>query len=107
MGNPTRSQILASSSIWVAVLLNIIPGVGTGYLYQRRWKAYWFTGLSSFGALILTMTLQSSIDPNDPAPASVDQFSLIILFAITAFTSIEASLAVKHARKSISNVPSM
>lgn len=27
----------------MAVVLNLIPGLGTGYLYQRRWKAYWLT----------------------------------------------------------------
>ena len=35
--------ILAASAAWVAVLLNVIPGLGAGYLYQRRWKAYWIT----------------------------------------------------------------
>ena len=23
--------------------LNVLPGLGAGYLYQRRWKAYWIT----------------------------------------------------------------
>jgi len=36
----TREQILAASAGWVAVLLNLFPDVGNGYLYQRRWKAY-------------------------------------------------------------------
>ena len=40
---PTREQILAASAGWVAVLLNIVPGLGAGYLYQRRWRAYWIT----------------------------------------------------------------
>ena len=40
---PTREQILAASAGWVAVVLNVLPGLGTGYLYQRRWRAYWIT----------------------------------------------------------------
>ena len=40
---PTREQILAASAGWVAVVLNLFPGVGNGYLYQRRWKAHWIT----------------------------------------------------------------
>ena len=40
---PNREQILAASAGWVAVLLNVIPGLGAGYLYQRRWRAYWIT----------------------------------------------------------------
>ena len=27
----------------IAVTLNVLPGLGAGYLYQRRWKAYWIT----------------------------------------------------------------
>ncbi len=33
-------EILAASTGWVAVTLNVVPGLGAGYLYQRRWKAY-------------------------------------------------------------------
>ena len=40
---PDRNQVLAASAGWVAVLLNVVPGLGAGYLYQRRWKAYWIT----------------------------------------------------------------
>ena len=40
---PTKEEILAASAGWVAVILNVLPGLGAGYLYQRRWKAYWIT----------------------------------------------------------------
>ena len=40
---PTKQGILAASAGWVAVTLNVVPGLGAGYLYQRRWKAYWIT----------------------------------------------------------------
>jgi len=30
---PTRDQILAASAGWVAVVLNVVPGLGAGYLY--------------------------------------------------------------------------
>ena len=47
---PTREQILAASAGWVAVVLNLVPGLGSGYLYQRRWRAYWITsGLACVG----------------------------------------------------------
>jgi len=32
----SRNQILGASSGWVAVVLNILPGLGAGYIYQRR-----------------------------------------------------------------------
>ena len=40
---PTVQEILAAPAGWVAVTLNVLPGAGAGYLYQRRWKAYWIT----------------------------------------------------------------
>ena len=40
---PTKQEILAASAGWVAVILNVVPGLGAGYLYQLHWKAYWIT----------------------------------------------------------------
>ena len=40
---PIKQEILAASAGWVAVTLKVLPGLGAGYLYQRRWKAYWIT----------------------------------------------------------------
>ena len=42
---PTKSEILAASARWVAVTLNVVLGLGAGYLYQRRWKVYWITSV--------------------------------------------------------------
>ena len=33
---PTKEEILGASAGWVAVTLNVLPGLGAGYLYQRR-----------------------------------------------------------------------
>ncbi|MFQ6537170.1 MULTISPECIES: hypothetical protein [Aphanothece] len=43
MTTATKPQILAAASVWLAVVLNLVPGLGTGYIYQRRWRAYWLT----------------------------------------------------------------
>ena len=43
MSYPSKDEILASSKGWVASFLNFLPGLGSGYLYQRRWKPYFFT----------------------------------------------------------------
>ena len=32
---PTKREIIAASAGWVAVTLNVVPGLGVGYLYQR------------------------------------------------------------------------
>ena len=47
MSYPSRDEILASSKGWVASFLNFLPGLGSGYLYQRRWKPYFFTIIAS------------------------------------------------------------
>ena len=57
---PTREQILAASAGWVAVLLNLVPGVGNGYLYQRRWKAYWIT----FAVAVALLTANNIANAN-------------------------------------------
>ena len=50
---PTKDQVLAASAGWVAVVLNVVPGLGAGYLYQRRWKAYWITSALATTWLVL------------------------------------------------------
>ena len=93
-----KEQIIASSSPWVAVLLNFIPGIGTGYLYQRRWKAYWLTNLCSSLWIYIDLIRQSSIDPSDPL-ASLDKTSgLFGIIIISSISAIEAYLTVKRER---------
>ena len=94
---PTRDQILSVSSAWVAILLNVLPGLGTGYLYQRRWRAYWITATAN-GAWILSGALFSQGDgaSMDPKTQFIGLLGLTTLGLITAF---EARLAVKKVRQ--------
>ena len=41
----------------MAVLLNLVPGLGTGYIYQRRWRAYWITSAISTSWFVLGLVL--------------------------------------------------
>ena len=59
---PTREQILGASAGWVAVLLNVLPGLGAGYLYQRRWKAYWITSSLATGWFVAGAALGQNAD---------------------------------------------
>ncbi len=45
-------QLTASSSGWIAALLNLACQ-GHGYLYQRRWGAYWIGAAAAVGASLL------------------------------------------------------
>jgi hypothetical protein len=93
----SREQILAASSGWVAVLLNVLPGLGTGYLYQRRWKAYWITA-----ALASAWFVAGAFFGRDADPATEMQnqlIGLIGLLVLAAVTAVEAGLAVKRVRQ--------
>ncbi|MEB3324240.1 MAG: hypothetical protein VKM17_02750 [Cyanobacteriota bacterium] len=93
----SRDQILAASSGWVAVLLNVLPGLGTGYLYQRRWKAYWITA-----ALASAWFVAGAVFGREADPAMEMQnqlIGLIGLLVLAAVTAVEAGLAVKRVRQ--------
>ena len=96
---PSREQILATSAGWVAVLLNVIPGLGAGYLYQRRWKAYWITS-----GLATAWFMAGAALGQDAAPAAETQnqlVGLVGLLLLAAGTATEAGLAVKNVRQQL------
>ena len=88
---PTREQILAASAGWVAVVLNLVPGVGNGYLYQRRWKAYWITV-----AVAVALLTANAITSSRTKDQQVGVLGLLLLGPVTA---VEAGLAVKRVRE--------
>jgi hypothetical protein len=94
--SPSREQILAASAGWVAVLLNVIPGLGAGYLYQRRWKAYWITSVLATAWFAAGAALGQNADP--AAEAKNQLVGLIGLVLLAAITAAEAGLAVKRVR---------
>jgi L-amino acid N-acyltransferase YncA len=96
---PTREQILAASAGWVAVLLNVLPGLGAGYLYQRRWKAYWITSALASGWFVAGALLAR--DAPAAAEAQNQLVGLIGLLLLAAVTAAEAGLAVKRARQAV------
>ena len=83
------------------MVLNFLPGLGVGYIYQRRWKAYWITGVISIFWFLLVLITQVNIDPSDPAPSQLDQIGFYGALSISLITAIEAGLAVKKAREKI------
>lgn len=95
---PSREQILAASAGWVAALLNVVPGLGAGYLYQRRWKAYWITSLLATAWFVAGALLAQKADA--AAEAQNQLVGLIGLLALAGVTATEAGLAVKRVRQS-------
>jgi len=93
MSDPSREEILASSRGWVASFLNFLPGLGSGYLYQRRWKPYFLTIAASTIWFALGFFLQGDSQPSQ----SEQIIGISGLFFISIVTVIEANLAFKKA----------
>ena len=96
MSAPSRDQVLAASAGWVAVVLNLVPGLGAGYLYQRRWRPYWITTVVATAWFIAGALLADGADAaTDPQNQLVGLIGLLVLAAVTA---TEAGTAVKQVR---------
>ena len=94
---PSREQILAASAGWVAVVLNVVPGVGAGYLYQRRWKAYWITSALAIAWFVAGAVLAQNAET--AVEAQNQLVGLIGLLLLAGVTATEAGLAVKRVRQ--------
>ena len=98
MDKLSKEQVIASSSGWVASLLNFLPGVGAGYLYQRRWLPYFITAGAVTAWFAIGIILQG-----DKEPTQTEQLIGISgLFLISTVTVVEAKLAFKKAVKIVS-----
>ena len=97
MSYPSKDEILASSRGWIASFLNFLPGLGSGYLYQRRWKPYFLTIAASTSLFALGFFLQG-----DSEPSQREQIIGISgLLFISIITVIEANLTFKKASNKI------
>jgi uncharacterized membrane protein YhaH (DUF805 family) len=86
------------------VLLNVLPGLGAGYLYQRRWKAYWITSALATAWFVAGALLGQNVAADAAVAAQAEAqnqlVGLIGLLALAAITAAEAGLAVKRVRQS-------
>ena len=99
MSYPSRDEILASSKGWVASFLNFLPGLGSGYLYQRRWKPYFLTIAAAAAWFALGVLLQGGKEPSQGEQI----IGISGLFLISIVTVIEANLAFKKAGIRLTN----
>ncbi len=97
MDNLSKEQIIAASSGWVATTLNFFPGLGAGYIYQRRWIPYFATA----GAATLWFILGAVLS-GDTEPTKTEQLIGIGgLFLISITTMIEAKISHKKANLAV------
>jgi hypothetical protein len=91
--SPEPKRLLAASAPWLGALLNVLPGLGTGYVYQRRWRAWWITALLAIAWSAVALALatdEAGVTPTLIAPAG--------LLALSLTTAAEAFLAARKAR---------
>ena len=93
MSDLSKIEILASSKGWIASFLNLLPGLGSGYLYQRRWKPYFLTIAATTSWFALGFFLQGNKEPSQ----SEQIIGISGLFFISIVTVIEANLSFKKA----------
>jgi hypothetical protein len=91
----SRKQVLAAASPGLAALLNLVPGLGTGYIYQRRWRAYWICS-----ALATAWFLAGALlAPQSASPTEQQQLvGLAGLLLLAGVTAADAFLAGRRAR---------
>jgi hypothetical protein len=89
-------QILAASAPWLGALLNLVPGLGTGYIYQRRWRAYWITSAIATSWFVLGAVLGE--EAGSPAEQQNQLIGLGGLLVLAGVTVVEAFLRARKAR---------
>ena len=100
MSYTSRDEILASSKGWVGSFLNFLPGLGSGYLYQRRWKPYFFTLTASTAWFALGIFQGNSEPSQNEQIIGISGF-----FFISIVTVIEASITVTIDMKKKPEIP--
>ncbi len=104
----TRDQLVAGSAGWLAVSLNL-GCQGIGYIYQRRWKAFWIGGVAAVGAAVLVATgtaavmiagqAQGQEERPEWIAGSVALGAYLGVLAVGVGSAVEAGVAVKQARR--------
>lgn len=108
----SRDQLVASSAAWLAVSLNL-GCQGVGYIYQRRWRAFWLGGLAAFSAALAlglgSASLVTQLPVASRPPGLEDNSELSVgalmlgayagLMAVGIGSAVEAGVAVNRARR--------
>jgi hypothetical protein len=108
----SRDQLVASSSGWLAVSLNL-GSQGVGYIYQRRWGAFWIGAAAALVSAVVLGAGAAALSSRMPAEArgrgGIDTMDLTVpvtamgayvgVIAVGVGSAVEAGLAVKRARR--------
>ena len=82
----------------MVVVLNVIPGLGAGYLHQRRWRASWTPSALATAWFVAGAVLAQRADAAEQ-DAQNQLVGFIRLPVLAAMTATEASLALQRLRE--------
>ncbi|WP_338461323.1 hypothetical protein VZH09_09725 [Synechococcus elongatus IITB7] len=110
-----RQRALAGTAIWIAVLFNLTCN-GGGYVYQRRWKAYWLGALIAFLAALGSGSVAGAIawarTPSVSFEDRATNFAWAALgtgsvgwLAVGFGSAIEAGITVQRLRRRLARQP--
>ena len=94
---PNKQEILAVSTGWVSLSLNVVPSHGAGYPYERRWKAYWIMSALATNWFVLGADLGRDAEAAEEMQNQLTGLGGFV--ALAAGTAVEAGLATKRARR--------
>ena len=98
-GTHQKRDLRGIRRLGIAVTLNVVPGLGVGYLYQRRWKAYWITSVLATTWFVFGAVLGQGAEGAEEIQNQL--IGLLGLVALAAGTAVEAGLAAKKSREQI------
>ena len=103
----TRDHLVASSAAWVAVGLNL-GCQGLGYIYQRRWRAFWLGGCGALAAAVVLglgagtggyLLAEGRRDRTEWTTVAAMVGAYTGFFGVGMGSAVEAGLAVQRARR--------
>ena len=77
-----------------------MPGLGTGYIYKRRWRAYWITTALATGWFLLGAVLggagtTADLQAADPRNQLIGLGGLLLLAVLTAAEAFRQARRVR------------
>ena len=76
--------------------LNVLPGLGAGYLYQRRWKAYWITSALAITWFVLGAVLGQDAEAAEEVQNTGESQSVATANVMAPFEKLKKSEPEGH-----------
>jgi ABC-type Mn2+/Zn2+ transport system permease subunit len=79
--------------------LNVLPGLGAGYLYQRRWRPYWITSAISTSWFALGAWLAQNRGATQESDRWVGLAGLVLLAVVLILAAASGRYFIRASRR--------